>query len=75
LKPFRVRTAYTNTGTISGQETTTSLKGDEADDDETDQAENKAAALETEGGEVKGKNKIFPNKSYIPENRIFAVVI
>jgi hypothetical protein len=34
LKSFRVRTAYTNTDTIGGQETTTLLGGDETDDDE-----------------------------------------
>jgi hypothetical protein len=36
LKPFRVRTAYTNAGTVGGQGTTTSLGGNEADNDETD---------------------------------------
>jgi hypothetical protein len=34
LKPFRVRTAYTNTD-IDGQGTTTLLGGNEADNDET----------------------------------------
>jgi hypothetical protein len=36
LKPFRVRTAYTNVGIVDSQGTTTLLRGDEADDDETD---------------------------------------
>jgi hypothetical protein len=75
LKPFRVRTTYTNASAVSGQGTTTSLGGDEADNDETDQTENKATALETEEKKVKKKNKIFPDKSYIPENKMFAVVI
>jgi hypothetical protein len=74
LKPFRVRTAYANTD-INGQGTTTSLRGDEINDNETDQVKNKAAALETEEGEMERENKIFPNKSYIPEDRIFAVVV
>jgi hypothetical protein len=55
--------------------TTTLLGGDEADDDETDQAENEAAALEAEGGEVEGENEVFSDKSYIPEDKIFAVVV
>jgi hypothetical protein len=75
LKPFRVRTAYTNSGVISGQETTTSLGGDEIDNDETDQAENKATALKTEREKMKRENEIFPDKSYIPEDKIFAVVV
>jgi hypothetical protein len=75
LKPFRVRTAYANAGIVGGQGTTTLLGGDEADDDETDQAEDEAAALEAEGGEVEGENEIFPDKSYIPEDRMFAVVV
>jgi hypothetical protein len=76
LKPFRVRTAYTNTGlNISGQGTTTLLKRDETDNNETNQTENKATALETEGEKVKKENKIFPDKSYIPKNRMFAVII
>jgi hypothetical protein len=74
LKPFRVRTAYTNIN-IGGQGTTTLLRGDEADDDETNQAENEVAALKIEEGKVKEKNKVFPDKSYIPEDRIFAVVV
>jgi hypothetical protein len=36
LKPFRVRTAYTNINIISGQRTTTLLGGNEANNDETD---------------------------------------
>jgi hypothetical protein len=75
LKPFRVRTVYTNTDIISGQGTTTLLKGNEANNNETDQAEDKTAALEIEREEVKKENKIFPDKSYIPENRMFAVVV
>jgi hypothetical protein len=75
LKPFRVRTVYTNTDIISGQGTTTLLKGNEANNNETDQAEDKTAALEIEREEVKKENKIFPDKSYIPENRMFAVII
>jgi hypothetical protein len=75
LKPFRVRTAYTNAGTIGGQGTTTLLRGDEANDNETDQTENKAAALEAEGREVEGENEMFSDKSYISEDRMFAVVI
>jgi hypothetical protein len=74
LKPFRVRTAYTNTD-IGGQGTTTLLRGDEANNNETNQAKNKAAALETERGKVKRENKIFPDKSYIPKNKIFAVIV
>jgi hypothetical protein len=76
LKPFRVRTAYTNTNIISSQGTTTSLGGDETNNNETNQAKNKATALETEKGvKVKKKNEIFLNKSYIPKNRIFAVIV
>jgi hypothetical protein len=75
LKPFRIRTVYANADIISGQGTTILLGGDEVDDNETDQAEDKAAALKVEGKEVEGKNKIFPDKSYIPEDRMFAVVI
>jgi hypothetical protein len=75
LKPFRIRTVYTNTSIIGGQRTTTLLGGDEADNDEINQAENKAAALEVKGGEVKGENKVFLDKSYIPEDRMFAVII
>jgi hypothetical protein len=76
LKPFRVRTTYTNASVISGQGTTTLLRGNEADNDETDQAKNEAAALKTkEREEVKGENKVFPDKSYIPKDRMFAVVI
>jgi hypothetical protein len=52
------------------------LGGDEADNDETDQAKNEAAALEVEGGvEMEGENKVFPDKSYISEDRMFAVVV
>jgi hypothetical protein len=66
LKPFHVRTAYADAGGVGGQGTTTLLGGDEADDDETDQAEDEAAALEAEGGvEVEGEN----------EDRMFAVVV
>jgi hypothetical protein len=75
LKSFRVRTAYANANIISGQGTTTLLGGDEADDDETDQAENEAAALKAERREVERENKVFPDKSYIPEDKMFAVVV
>jgi hypothetical protein len=51
------------------------LKGDETDNDETNQAKNKAAALEIKREEIKKENEIFPDKSYISENRIFAVVV
>jgi hypothetical protein len=51
------------------------LGGDEADNNETDQAENKATALEAEREEVEKENEMFPNKSYISEDRMFAVVI
>jgi hypothetical protein len=38
--------------------------------------QDEAAALEAEGGvEMEGENKIFLDKSYIPEDRIFAVVV
>jgi hypothetical protein len=76
LKPFRVRTAYTNTSiNIGGQGTTTSLRRDETNNNETNQTKNKTAALETEGEEVEKENEIFPDKSYIPENRMFAMII
>jgi hypothetical protein len=75
LKPFRVRTVYTNAGIISGQGTTISLKKDETDDNETDQAENKAAALKAKVKKVKRENEIFSDKSYIPEDRMFTVVV
>jgi hypothetical protein len=77
LKPFRVRTAYINISlNISSQGTTTLLGGDEADNNETNQAKNKTAALETEGGvKIEEENKIFSDKSYIPKNRMFAVVV
>ena len=64
LKPFRVRQIYGDVH--SGQGTTTIEGGDEIDDTE---AENKAAALEVEEGEVEG------DEAYIPEDRSFAVVI
>jgi hypothetical protein len=75
LKPFRVHTAYANADIISGQGTTTLLRGDEADNDETNQAENKAAALEVKGEEIEEENEIFSDKSYISEDRMFAVVV
>jgi hypothetical protein len=77
LKPFRVRTAYANVNAdiISDQGTTTSLGGDEADNNETNQAEDEAAALKAKRGEVEEENKMFPDKSYIPEDRMFAVVV
>jgi hypothetical protein len=74
LKPFRVRTTYTN-ASISGQGTTTSLGRDETNNNETDQAKNKAAALKAEGEEIKKKNEIFPDKSYIPKDRMFTVIV
>jgi hypothetical protein len=75
LKPFRVRTVYVDAD-VGGQGTITLLGRDETDDDETDQAENEAAALETEGEvKVKKENKVFSDKSYIPEDRMFAVVV
>jgi hypothetical protein len=76
LKSFRVRTVYADASIIGNQGTITSLGGDEADDDETDQAEDEAAALEVEGEvEVEGENEVFLDKSYILEDRMFAVVI
>jgi hypothetical protein len=52
------------------------MGGDEADDNETDQAKDEAAALKVERGvEVEGENEMFLDKSYIPEDRIFAVVV
>jgi hypothetical protein len=77
LKPFRVRTTYVNadTGIIGSQGTTTLLRGDETDDNETDQAKNKVAALKAKEKEIKEENEIFSDKSYIPEDRMFAVVI
>jgi hypothetical protein len=75
LKPFRVRTAYTNTD-ISGQGTTTLLGGNEADNNETDQAKDKAAALKTKKRvKMERENEIFSNKSYISEDKIFAVIV
>jgi hypothetical protein len=77
LKPFRVRIAYTNADiSVSGQGTITLLRGNETDDNEIDQIKDKAAALEAEGGvEMEKENKVFLNKSYISEDRIFAVVV
>jgi hypothetical protein len=77
LKPFRVRIVYTDAGLgIGGQGTTTLLGGDEANNDETDQAEDKVAALEVEGGvKVERENEIFLDESYISKNRMFAVVV
>jgi hypothetical protein len=51
------------------------LGGDETNNNEINQVEDKAAALEVKGREMEKKNKIFLDKSYIPENRIFAVII
>jgi predicted enzyme related to lactoylglutathione lyase len=43
---------------------------------EINQAEDEAAALEAKGGvKVKRENKMFPDESYIPKDRMFAVVI
>jgi hypothetical protein len=74
LKPFRVRTAYTNAN-ISGQGTTTLLGEDEADDNETDQTKNKTAALKAKREKIEKENKIFPDKSYIPKDRMFAIIV
>jgi hypothetical protein len=52
------------------------LGEDETDNNETDQAKNKAAALEAKRGmEMERENEIFLDKSYIPKNRMFAVII
>jgi hypothetical protein len=75
LKPFRVRIAYTDISTVGGQGTIILLGKDEINNDETDQAEDKTAALEAEGGKVEGENKIFSDESYISEDRMFAVVV
>jgi hypothetical protein len=77
LKPFHVRITYNNASIgISGQGTTTLLKGNEADNDETDQTENEAAALKAEGGVEMGReNEIFSDESYIPRDSTFAVII
>jgi hypothetical protein len=75
LKSFRVRIAYTNADTVSGQGTTTLLGGNETNNNETNQAENEATALKTEERKIKGENKIFLDKSYIPEDKMFAVIV
>ena len=75
LKSFRVRIIYINVSAIGGQGTTISLGGDEADDNETDQAKDEAAALKVKEGEMKEENKVFPNKSYIFKDKIFTVVV
>jgi hypothetical protein len=74
LKLFRVRIVYTDAG-IGGQGTIISLGGDETDNDEINQAKDKAAALKAEGKKVKRENEIFLDKSYIPEDKMFAVVV
>ena len=51
------------------------MGGNKADDDETDQTENEAAALKAKGEEMEKKNEIFLDESYIPEDRMFAVVV
>jgi hypothetical protein len=51
------------------------LGGDEADNDETDQAEDKTAALKVKGRGVEKENKVFLDKSYILKDRMFAVVV
>jgi hypothetical protein len=52
------------------------LGGDGADNDETDQTENEAAALEIERGvKMEKENETFSDKSYISENKMFAVVV
>jgi hypothetical protein len=51
------------------------LGGDETNNDEINQAKDKAAVLEVKGGiEMEEENKVFLDKSYIHENRMFAVV-
>jgi hypothetical protein len=57
LKSFHIRTAYADADiNIDNYRTTTLSEGDEANDDETNQTEDEAAALETKGG-VKMKKK------------------
>jgi hypothetical protein len=51
------------------------LGGDETNNNQTNQAKNEAAALEIKRGKMEGENKIFLNKSYIPEDKMFAVVV
>jgi hypothetical protein len=52
------------------------LGGDEINNNEIDQAEDEAAALKIEGGvKMKGENEIFPDESYISEDRMFAVIV
>jgi hypothetical protein len=75
LKPFRVRIIYINVSAIGGQGTTISLGENEADNNETDQAKDKTAALKVKEGEIKEKNKVFPNKSYIFKDKIFTVIV
>jgi hypothetical protein len=75
LKPFRIRTAYANAGIIGSQRTITLLEGNETNNNETDQAKNEAAALKVKGGEIEKENKVFSDKSYIPKDRMFAVVV
>jgi hypothetical protein len=74
LKPFRIRTVYINAN-VGGQGTTTSLGGGETNDDETNQTEDEAAALKVKKEKVERENEIFSDKSYIPEDRIFTVVV
>jgi hypothetical protein len=75
LKPFRVLTVYADAD-IGNQGTTTLFRGDEANNNESNQAKNEAAALKTERGvKIEKKNEVFLDKSYIPKDRIFAVII
>jgi hypothetical protein len=70
LKPFHVRTAYADIN-IGGHGTTTLLRRDETNNNETNQAEDETAALKME----KENEILFSDKSYISENRMFAVII
>jgi hypothetical protein len=51
------------------------LGRNETNDDETDQTKNKTAALEAKKEKVERENEIFPDKSYIPKDRIFTVIV
>jgi hypothetical protein len=52
------------------------LGRNEINNNKTNQAKNEAAALKVKGKvEIEKKNEIFPDESYIPEDRIFAVIV
>jgi hypothetical protein len=51
------------------------LGGDETDNNETDQAKDETAALKIKEEEIKRENKVFPDESYIPEDKMFAVIV